>query len=443
MSFDIRRLSERKRHGEELSADELRRIVEAYTAGEIDDAPMAAWLMAVCCRGMTEAEAWALTQAMTDSGERLDLSGLVRPTVDKHSTGGVGDKATLVAGPIAAACGACVAKMSGRGLGHTGGTIDKLEALPGLRTGLSPAEFMAQAERVGLVVAAQSVDLAPADGKMYALRDATGTVDSPALIASSIMSKKLAAGAGAIVLDVTVGAGAFMRERDEAWALAELMVGIGRRAGRTVGALLTDMDQPLGETVGNAIEVEEAARALRGRGPADVHEVSVSIAAWMLVAAGLAGDESAGRAMAEGAIASGAALDKFREMIAAQGGDPDALDLPLLGHEPAERSGWGATEAGYVTALDARGVGYAALAAGAGRRRKSDELDPAAGVRLLRKVGDPVEPGEILAEVTTGSRERLVAAFEELSRAYEIGAAPPEPTDLILDVIPPAGPEAS
>jgi pyrimidine-nucleoside phosphorylase len=275
------------------------------------------------------------------------------------------------------------------------------------------------------------------------LRDATGTVDSPALIASSIMSKKLAAGAGAIVLDVTVGAGAFMRERDEAWALAELMVGIGRRAGRTVGALLTDMDQPLGETVGNAIEVEEAARALRGRGPADVHEVSVSIAAWMLVAAGLAGDESAGRAMAEGAIASGAALDKFREMIAAQGGDPDALDLPLLGHEPAERSGWGATEAGYVTALDARGVGYAALAAGAGRRRKSDELDPAAGVRLLRKVGDPVEPGEILAEVTTGSRERLVAAFEELSRAYEIGAAPPEPTDLILDVIPPAGPEAS
>ncbi len=438
MSMDIRRLSERKRHGQELAADELCEVVAAYTAGDIDDAPMAAWLMAVCCEGMTEAEAWALTEAMTDSGERLDLSGLSRPTVDKHSTGGVGDKVTLVAGPIAAACGACVAKMSGRGLGHTGGTIDKLETIPGLSTQVAPDDFMAQAERVGLVVAAQSMALAPADGKMYALRDATGTVDSPALIASSIMSKKLAAGADAIVLDVTVGSGAFMRERVEALSLAELMVSIGRRAGRCVGALLTDMDQPLGEAVGNAIEVEEAVRALRGLGPRDVHEVSVAVAAWMLVAARIAADEASGRAMAEEAIASGAALDALREMVQAQGGDVAALDRPMLGHESAELGRWGASEAGWVTCLDARGVGYAALAAGAGRRRKTDEVDPAAGVRLLRKVGDRVEPGDILAEVTARSHERLIAAFEELDRAYQIGNERPELGPLVLDIITPS-----
>ncbi|MCD6360334.1 MAG: thymidine phosphorylase, partial [Armatimonadetes bacterium] len=258
MSIGIRRLSARKRRGGELTAEELRWVVQSYTAGEIDDAPMAAWLMAVCCGGMTEAEAWAMTEAMTDSGRRLDLSGLSRPTVDKHSTGGVGDKVTLIACPIAAACGACVAKMSGRGLWHTGGTIDRLEAVPGLSCEMTPGKFLEQAEEVGLVVASQSADLAPADGKIYALRDATGTVDNPGLIAASIMSKKLAAGAEAIVLDVTVGSGAFISELDAARELAGLMVGIGRRAGRIMAAVLTDMNQPLGEKIGNALEVEEA-----------------------------------------------------------------------------------------------------------------------------------------------------------------------------------------
>ncbi|MEA3400799.1 MAG: thymidine phosphorylase [Armatimonadota bacterium] len=437
MSYDIRRLSERKRRGEALGGDEIRWVVEAYTSGEIDDAPMAAWLMAVCCGGMTDQETWHLTDAMARSGEMLDLSGMPRPTADKHSTGGVGDKVTLVAAPVAAACGACVAKMSGRGLGHTGGTIDKLEAIPGLRTEIAPDEFLAQAEAIGLVVAAQSSRLAPADGRMYALRDATGTVDSPALIASSIMSKKIAAGAEVIVLDVTVGSGAFMQSLDEARALAELMVALGQRAGRRVAALLTDMEAPLGRAVGNAVEVEEAVAVLRGEGPADVQEVSVAVASRMLALSGVCADIARGRSAAVEAIDSGMALDKLREMIQAQGGDAEALARPMLGHEPMARETLRASRAGVISRIDARGVGYAALAAGAGRRRKRDELDPGAGLRLLRVEGDRVSAGEVLAEVMASSGERVDEAVAELRAAIEIGDGSPEERPLVIDSIPP------
>lgn len=439
MSFDIRDLSQRKRHGEELSAAEIRELVRAYTAGEIEDAPMAAWLMAVCCAGMTEAETWALTDAMARSGEVLDLADAGRPTVDKHSTGGVGDKVTLVAAPIAAACGACVAKMSGRGLGHTGGTIDKLEAIPGLTTDLSAERFRAQAREVGLVLAGQSASLAPADGAMYALRDATGTVDSPALIAASIMSKKIAAGAGAIVLEVTVGAGAFMRSADEARSLARLMVDLGRRAGRRVGAVLTAMDAPLGRTVGNAVEVGEAVAVLRGEGPEDVREVSLTIAAWMLVAAGLGSTFDEARSATEVAIASGEALARLEAMIAVQGGDVAALDLPLLGHRAGAQGTWGVEAEGILTRMDARGVGEAALAAGAGRRRKGDAVDPAAGLRLIAVEGERTRRGEAVVEITARSEEHLCAAQAKLDAAITIGDHAPERRPLILEVISPEG----
>ncbi|MFW5866961.1 MAG: thymidine phosphorylase [Armatimonadota bacterium] len=437
MSYDIRRLSERKRHGEALSASELRWVVEAFTAGEVDDAQMAAWLMAVCCAGMTDDETQVLTDAMASSGEMLDLSGIEAPTVDKHSTGGVGDKVTLVVAPIVAACGGCVAKMSGRGLGHTGGTIDKLETIPGLRTDLSPDEFLAQAREVGAVVAAQSGSLAPADGKMYALRDATGTVDSRALIASSIMSKKLAAGANAIVLDVTVGSGAFMETEEEARALAELMVGIGRQAGRSMAALLTDMNRPLGRAVGNAIEVVEAADVLAGGGPQDVREVSLAVAGWMLVAADIAEGPEAARELCERAIRTGAATEKLIQMVEAQGGEASALDRTLLGHEPAEVGRWGEELSGTVTRMDALGTGRAALATGAGRRRKGDEVDPAAGLRIISTEGEETRRGDAVVEVLAASEEHLAQARAELDEAVVVSDRPAEERPLIIDVIPP------
>ncbi|MGI5818978.1 MAG: thymidine phosphorylase [Armatimonadota bacterium] len=437
--MDIRRLSERKRRGEELSADELRWIMEAYTAGEIDDAPMAAWLMAVCCAGMSDEETRVLTEAMARSGEMLDLSGIDAPTVDKHSTGGVGDKMTLVAGPIVAACGGCVVKMSGRGLGHTGGTIDKLEAIPGLHTDLRPDELLAQARAVGLVVAAQSARLAPADGKMYALRDATGTVDSRALIASSIMSKKLAAGAGAIVLDVTVGSGAFMQTEEEARALAELMVAIGRGAGRSMAALLTDMNRPLGRAVGNAVEVEEAAALLAGGGPGDAREVALEISAWMLLTSGLADEIEAAREVAQEALRSGSAAAKLAEMIEAQGGEASALDRTLLGHEPVEVGRWGEGLSGIVTRMDARGVGLAALATGAGRRRKSDAVDPAAGLRIVSAEGERTRRGEALVEVMASSSDHLERAFAELDEAIVVSDRRAEERPSVIAVIPTGG----
>ncbi|MFW5869172.1 MAG: thymidine phosphorylase [Armatimonadota bacterium] len=439
MSMDIRRLSDRKRRGEELSEEELRWIVRAYTGGEIDDAQMAAWLMAVCCAGMTDAETQVLTDAMARSGEMLDLSAIDAPTVDKHSTGGVGDKITLLVGPIVAACGGCVAKMSGRGLGHTGGTIDKLEAVPGLRTDLTPVRFLEQARDVGLVVSAQSDALAPADGKMYALRDATGTVDSRALIASSIMSKKLAGGADAIVLDVTVGSGAFMETEAEARALAELMVRIGRASGRRMAALLTDMNSPLGRAVGNAVEVEEAAAVLAGDGPEDVREVALAIAGWMLVTACVAGDIDEAREAAADALDSGAAAGKLAELVEAQGGDVSALDRVLLGHEPAEVGAWGEGLSGTVTRIDALGVGRASLASGAGRRKKGDSVDPAAGLRIIAAEGERTSAGEPVVEVMASSSEHLRNALAELDGAIIVSERPAGDRPLVIDVIPPEG----
>ena len=419
---------EKKRDGKEHTAEELRAWVRAYVAEEIPDYQMAAWLMAVYFQGMTPRETAELTLAMAHSGEVLDLSSLGRKTVDKHSSGGVGDKTTLVVAPILAAAGLVVAKMSGRGLAHTGGTIDKLESIPGWRAELSDEEFMRQARKVGLVIAGQSKNLAPADGKMYALRDVTGTVPSIPLIASSIMSKKLAAGAQIITLDVKVGRGAFMKSVGEARELARLMVEIGRHAGRDVRAVLSQMDQPLGRAVGNAIEVREAIATLRGEGPDDLTELSLALAREALEAAG----EDPARA--EEAWKSGAALAKLRAFVEAQGGDgrvvdePERLELaPGVFELEAEADG-------VVTELDAYKVGLAALRLGGGRERKGEAIDHGVGVRLEKKIGEPVAAGEVLARLYHRDGRGLEEARALMDSAYRIGRAA-EPPPLVLETV--------
>ncbi len=413
-----------KRDGRAHAPEAIRAWIEAITRDEVPDYQVAAWLMAVYFRGMTRAETFALTEAMAHSGEVLDLSEL-GPTVDKHSSGGVGDKASLVVAPILAAAGAVVAKMSGRGLAHTGGTIDKLESIPGFRTELSKEAFFRQAREVGLVIAAQSADLAPADGKLYALRDITATVESEPLIASSIMSKKLAAGAQAIALDVKVGKGAFLKTLEDARSLADLMVEIGERAGRRVAAVLSQMDQPLGRAVGNAIEVREAIETLAGRGPADLTELSLELAAEGLELVGLPPER------AREALKSGAALEKFRAFVAAQGGDPRVVDEPerlALAPGVVEVR---AEQDGVVAELDALKVGLAVLRLGGGREKKGEPVDHGVGVYLEKKIGEPVKRGEVLARIY--HREKELAEAEELiAEAYRIGEAA-EPLPLILD----------
>jgi pyrimidine-nucleoside phosphorylase/thymidine phosphorylase len=418
---------EKKRDGGEHTPAELQAWIRAYVEGAVPDYQMAAWLMAVYFRGMTPGETAELTLAMARSGEVLDLSGLGK-TVDKHSSGGVGDKTTLVVAPILAAAGLVVAKMSGRGLAHTGGTIDKLESIPGWRAELSDEEFMRQAREVGLVIAGQSKNLAPADGKMYALRDVTGTVPSIPLIASSIMSKKLAAGARIITLDVKVGKGAFMKDLAHARELARLMVDIGRHAGRDVRAVLSQMDEPLGRAVGNAIEVREALATLRGEGPADLTELSLALAREALEAAG----EDPARA--EEAWKSGAALAKLRAFIEAQGGDgrvvdePERLELaPGIFELEAEAKG-------VVTELDAYKVGLAVLRLGGGRERKGDPIDHGVGVRLHKKVGESVAEGDILATVFHRAGRGLEESSQLLREAYRIGQRAEAPP-LILEVV--------
>ena len=419
---------EKKRDGGEHGADELRAWVRAYVAGEIPDYQMAAWLMAVYFRGMTPRETAELTLAMAHSGEVLDLSSLGRKTVDKHSSGGVGDKTTLVVAPILAAAGLVVAKMSGRGLAHTGGTIDKLESIPGWRAELSDEEFLRQAREVGLVIAGQSKNLAPADGKMYALRDVTGTVPSIPLIASSIMSKKLAAGAQIVTLDVKVGRGAFMKSVGEARELARLMVEIGRHAGRDVRAVLSQMDQPLGRAVGNAIEVREAIATLRGEGPDDLTELSLALAREALEAAG----EDPARA--EEAWRSGAALAKLRAFVAAQGGDARVVDEPeRLELAPGVFELKAAAD-GVVAELDAYKVGLAALRLGGGRERKGDAIDHGVGVRLEKKIGEPVAAGEVLARLYHRDGHGLEEARALMGSAYRIGRAA-EPPPLVLETV--------
>ena len=418
---------EKKRDGGEHSPAELQEWIAAYVEGAVPDYQMAAWLMAVYFRGMTAAETAELTLAMAHSGEVLDLAGLGK-TVDKHSSGGVGDKTTLVVAPILAAAGLVVAKMSGRGLAHTGGTIDKLESIPGWRAELSDEEFLRQAREVGLVIAGQSKNLAPADGKMYALRDVTGTVPSIPLIASSIMSKKLAAGARIITLDVKVGRGAFMKDLAHARELARLMVSIGRHAGREVRAVLSQMDEPLGRAVGNAIEVREAIATLRGEGPGDLTELSLALAREALEAAG----EDPARA--EEVWKSGAALEKLRAFVAAQGGDARVVDEPERLELAPDVYELRAEASGVVTELDAYRVGLAVLRLGGGRERKGDAIDHGVGVRLAMKVGDRVAEGDILATVFHRAGRGLEESSQRLKEAYRIGQRASVPP-LILEVV--------
>ena len=421
----------KKKRGGALSAEEIGFLVASFTRGDIADEQMAAFLMAVCFRGMTDEETGALTRAMRDSGDTVDLSSLPGVKVDKHSTGGVGDKTTLVALPIFAACGGIAPKMSGRGLGHTGGTLDKLESIPGFRTALEEREFFEIVRREGLAVIGQSARLAPADKRLYALRDVTATVDSIPLIASSVMSKKLAAGADAILLDVTVGSGAFMKRIPDALRLAEAMVAIGEAAGKRTTALVTDMDAPLGRAVGNALEVAEAVQVLTGGGPEDLMAISLALAANMLVLSG-AGPYEACTEKAARALSDGSAFDAFCRMAEAQGGDASALKdtrkLPQAKVTGAVR----ATDDGYITGIDAEKIGLAAMALGAGRQRQDDAIDPAAGIYLRKKPGDFARKGEELAILLTNERARFAAAQSALAGAFVGGDAPPKPRPLIF-----------
>src|SRR5712692_4020487 len=392
-------LIEKKREGGTHSRDELEAIVGGYVRGEVPDYQVAAWLMAVCWRGMQPQEVATLTQVMAASGEQLDLSSIGRPVADKHSTGGVGDKTSLAVMPLVAACGVPVGKMSGRGLGFSGGTIDKLESFPGIRVDLDAAAFVHQLKDIGVVITGQSANLAPADGKLYGLRDVTGTVNSTPLIASSVMSKKIAGGAQAIVLDVKMGSGAFMSNLAEATHLAKAMVAIGRHAKRRVIAVISDMNQPLGHAVGNALEVKEAIATLQGGGPADIREHCLEVAGYLLILAGKARSQAVARAQLTAALSNGAAWDKFRQLVVAQGGDVAVVENPerlpaasLIEEVPAP-------ETGYLARVDALTIGLSSVDLGAGRAKKGDPIDHAVGLVVYHKVGDHVTKGEPLFAV--------------------------------------------
>jgi pyrimidine-nucleoside phosphorylase len=425
-------LIERKRNGGQLTDEEITELVLAYTRGDVPDYQMAAWCMAVFFRGLSGGETYALTDAMIQSGETLDLgAALGRRVVDKHSTGGVGDKTSLAVGPIVAACGVPLGKMSGRGLGHTGGTLDKLESIPGFRVELTIDEFVEQVREIGIAIIGQTGDLVPADKKLYALRDVTATVDIVPLIASSIMSKKLAAGAEAIVLDVKVGDGAFMKTLDDARILADQMVDLGRRAGRSVVCLLTDMDQPLGAAVGNALEVREAAETIVGEGPPDLTELVLDACARLLALSDLGIDIDEGRERAERALYDGSARAVYERWIRAQGGDPDLDALPRA---PVIREVL-APRAGVVTRLAALPIGIASLELGGGRRAKDDEIDHAVGVVCSAKRGETVAQGQVLADVHARDEESAARAAEAVLAAYEIGDEAPPVHGILLDVV--------
>ena len=408
----------RKRDGYELSTDEIAFFIEGFTSGEIPDYQASAWAMAVLWRGMTPRETADLTQAIAASGDQLDLSDIVDVAVDKHSTGGVGDKTTLVVQPIVAACGIPVGKMSGRGLGFTGGTLDKMESVPGYSADLTTEQFLKQLKEVGIVLCGQTADRAPADGNLYALRDVSGTVPSIPLIASSVMSKKIASGAQAIVLDVKVGVGAFMHSEAEATALAEMMVEIGRHAGRRTVALISDMNQPLGNAVGNALEVKEAIETLIGKGPPDFRAHCVEVAAQMIALADTETNVERAKEWVEASISNGDGLDKFRELVVVQGGDAHVVDDPerlpkakIVKTVPSPR-------AGYLGGIHAREVGLTAMQLGAGRARKGDPIDHAVGVLVHRKVGDHVEEGDALFTVHAESERDCEDAVERLLQAH-------------------------
>ena len=424
-----------KRDGLELSTQEIQFFVEGYTRGEIPDYQAAAWAMAVLLKGMNARETTDLTLAMANSGEILDLSQVVPIAVDKHSTGGVGDKTTLVVEPAVAACGLPVGKMSGRGLGFSGGTLDKIESIPGYRVDLTKEEFLEQLGRIGIVLTGQSGDLAPADGKFYALRDVTGTVQSIPLIASSVMSKKIAAGAQAIVLDVKVGLGAFMTNLDEARQLAELMVAIGRSSGRRVIALLSDMNQPLGSAVGNALELIEAINTLHGDGPADFREHCIEAGGHLLVLGNKALDLAAGRAMIVKALADGSAWESFRKLVIAQSGDVSFVDEPgKLAHATIVETVTAPAD-GYILEVHARKVGEAAIMLGAGRAKKGDAIDPAVGILVHAKVGDKITKGQPLFTIHANNQALVEPVRRNLLQSLAWSQVPVQPLPLFYGII--------
>lgn len=430
------RLIECKRDGKAHTEAEIRFMTEGITSGAVKPYQATAWLMAIWFRGMSDDETAWLTQAMIDSGDLVDLSSIPGIKVDKHSTGGVGDTTTLVLAPIAAAAGARVAKMSGRGLGHTGGTLDKMESIPGLQVDLRAEQFLDQVRRIGIAVISQTKKLVPADGILYSLRDVTATIDSIPLIASSVMSKKIACGADAIMLDVKFGDGAFMPTLDQARQLARSMVDIGERLGRRVKAALSDMEQPLGTHIGNALEVREAIRILRGElGGSDLARVAFRLAAQLLVMAGLQPDEQRAMARVQELVSCGQAADKLKQLIGAQGGDARVVDdLDILPQAPIQVA-FPAPASGFLTRLRARGVGVAAMALGAGRASKEDLIDPSVGMVLQARVGDPVQRGEPLAVLHAADEGKLAQAQELLAQAVEIGDKRPEVSPLIREFV--------
>ncbi len=430
----------KKRDGGELSRHEIESLISAYTRDEIPDYQVSAWLMAVVLRGMTKVETAVLTDAMLHSGEVLDLSSLPAKKVDKHSTGGVGDKTSLVLAPLAAAAGVAVPMISGRGLGHTGGTLDKLESIPGFNVNLSVTQFRRVLETCGCAMIGQTAEIAPADRKLYALRDVTGTVESPYLICASIMSKKLAEGIEALVLDVKTGSGAFMKKEADAVFLAELMVETGERMGKRTVALITDMDQPLGNMIGNALEVVEAVDVLRAGGPEDLRLLCLELAGWMLYLGGVSGTVADGKQRSEKLISSGQALEKFRQMVELQGGDPRTIDdprkLPRAPHTMAVPS----PKNGYLASLQCEQVGTACVILGGGRERKEDSVDPAVGIVLHKKVGDRVSAGEPLATIHYRVENRAARARQLIEESCQIADSPPrEKRPLIHRVIEKSG----
>ena len=427
-----------KRNGRELTEEEIRYLVRGFTEGSIPDYQMSAFLMAVYFRGMSRQETIWLTREMKLSGDTADLSQIKGVKIDKHSTGGVGDKTTLIVGPLAAACGVPIAKMSGRGLGFTGGTVDKLESIPGFQTALPVQDFFDQVNRCGIAVIGQTAHIAPADKKIYALRDVTATVENLSLITSSIMSKKLASGSDGILLDVKCGSGAFMKTEEDARQLAELMVEIGKADGKKTMAVITDMEQPLGNAIGNALEVREAIDVLRGQGPRDITELSIELAGRMIWMGEQADSAEEGLAKAGRALRTGAGLEKFREFVAGQGGDPDVTDKSrqdeLLPVSPCTRTVT-APRDGYICSMDAMGIGLASQHTGAGRQTKEDSIDHGAGILLHHKAGDQVKEGEPICTLYSSDEARLETAVGEVLRSVQIGDAEPDLSPLIRCVV--------
>lgn len=427
----------KKRDGEELSREEIKFFIEGFTSGDIPDYQVSAWAMAVLLQGMTFRETADLTQVIAASGDQLDISSAIPYAVDKHSTGGVGDKTTLVVQPMVAANEVPVGKMSGRGLGFTGGTLDKMESIPGFRADITTEQFLDQLSKVGMVLSSQTVDLAPADGKLYALRDVSGTVPAIPLIASSVMSKKIAAGAHAIVLDIKVGNGAFMQELDEAVKLAEMMIDIGKHAGRRVVALISDMNQPLGNAVGNALEVQEAIDALHGGGPVDLREHCLEVAGHMLMLAGKCDDLKAAKKLAADSIEDGTAFQKFKSLVEAQGGDVSTVENPDRLPRAAIIETVIASRAGFISGIRAREIGLTAMRLGAGRSKKGDMIDHAVGVVVHRKVGEKVERGDALFTVHANNEEKRDAAVQQLMQAHSYSDSPIDPLPLFYRKIGP------